>query len=157
MDDKCRFFFFLRDRDTSVPDASERLGLPGLLRDFEDEDFFIPPSLSLAVPPCFSLRPEGVLVPVDAPECLVSSSAFVFFSACRRRRSASVSSDSLYDITVSTIQLKGGVGNVHTVEPNGSSESLAWSKFFSRFSKALLIPLLINFFLSFSRRSRSSA
>lgn len=95
MDERCRFFFFLRARDASVPEASERLGLPGRLRDFEDEDFFMPPSLSLAVPPSFSFLPEGVFVPVDALERLVSSSTFAFFSASRRWRSASVSSDSL--------------------------------------------------------------
>lgn len=71
------------------------LGLPGRLRDLEDEDFFIRPSTSLAVPPCFSLRPEGVFVPVVTPDRLASSSVLAFFSASRRRRSASVSSDSL--------------------------------------------------------------
>jgi hypothetical protein len=100
VDERCRFFFFLRANDASVPEASERLGLPGRLRDFEDEDFFMAPSLSLAVP-CFSFRPEGVLVPVDAPERLVSSSSFTFFSASRRWRSASVSSVSLWVRSVS--------------------------------------------------------
>lgn len=94
MDGRCRFFFFLRAKEASVPEASEILGLPGRFRDLEDEDFFMPPSLSLAVP-CFSLRPDGVFVPVDTPERLVSSSIFTFFSASRRWRSASVSSDSL--------------------------------------------------------------
>jgi hypothetical protein len=81
VDERCLFFFFLRATEASVPEASERLGLPGRFSDFDEEDFFRPPSRSLAVPPCFSFRPDGVFVPVDSPDRLASCSAFNFFSA----------------------------------------------------------------------------
>ena len=85
-DDGWRCFFFLRT-DASVPDASDKFGLPGRLRDFVEPDFFITASRSLSIPPCFSFRPDGVLVPVDEMPDFFSASAFsllAFFSSSTR-------------------------------------------------------------------------
>jgi hypothetical protein len=84
--DGWRYFFFLRT-DASVPEASDRFGLPGRLRDFIEFDFFIAASRSLSMPPCFSFRPDGVLVPVDDIPDFLSASAFsllAFFSSSTR-------------------------------------------------------------------------
>src|SRR5271170_3915955 len=92
-DDGCRCFFFLRT-DASVPEASDKLGLPGRLRDFIEPDFFIAASRSLSMPPCFSLRPDGVLVPLDEIPDFLSASSFsllAFFSSSTRWRSSSES------------------------------------------------------------------
>ena len=92
MDDKWRCFFFFR-LETSVPEASERFGLPGRLSDLDDPDFLITRSRSLSMPPCFSFLPEGVLAPEDRPDFL-SASAFSllrFFSSSTLRRSSSES------------------------------------------------------------------
>ena len=65
VEERWRCFFFLLT-DASVPEASERFGLPGRFNDFDELDFFKPIiSRSLSTPPCFSLRPDGVLVPVE--------------------------------------------------------------------------------------------
>jgi hypothetical protein len=85
-DDGWRCFFFLRT-DASVPEASDKFGLPGRLRDFAELDFFIAASRSLSMPPCFSFRPDGVLVPVDDMPDFLSASAFsrlAFFSSSTR-------------------------------------------------------------------------
>lgn len=85
-DDGCRCFFFLRT-DASVPEASERLGLPGRLRDLIELDFFIAASRSLSIAPCFSFRPDGVLVPAEDMPDFLSASAFSrldFFSSSKR-------------------------------------------------------------------------
>lgn len=92
VDDRWRCFFFLRT-EASVPEASERLGLPGRFSEFEEPDFFITRSRSLSIPPCFSFLPEGVLAPDDRPDFL-SASAFSrlrFFSSSTLRRSSSES------------------------------------------------------------------
>lgn len=90
MDEWCRFFF-LRTVDASVPEASERLGEPGLLRVLDEFDFLIPPSRSDAG--YFSLRPDGVFAPDEIADLPKSSSALrlACFSASSFSRSSSES------------------------------------------------------------------
>jgi len=76
----------------SLPLASERLGEPGRLRE--------EPAAWLRASPCFSARPEGVFVPVDAPDgglspSSLSSLSSLFFLSSSFCRSVSESSDSL--------------------------------------------------------------
>jgi hypothetical protein len=61
-------------------------------------DFFRAVSRSLSIPPCFSFRPDGVLVPVEEIPDFFSPSAFsalAFFSSSIRRLS---SSESVYEM-----------------------------------------------------------
>ena len=89
--DKWRDFSFFFRTLRSVPEASDKLGLPGRLREVEDDDLVILPSRSESMPPCFSLRPEGVLVPDDGTLDLSPSAASLAIFA---RRSFSIRSRS---------------------------------------------------------------
>lgn len=89
------FSFFFRV-EASVPDASERLGEPGRLREREDEDLVNPPaSKSL---PLFSLRPDGVFAPEERMPVFFPSASSSFFKLASRSRSmrSRSSSESVY-------------------------------------------------------------
>jgi hypothetical protein len=96
--DKCFDLCFFFRVEASVPEASERFGEPGRLRDRLDDDFFIPPTVSRSLRPpatdIFSLRLLGVLVPdedMPAAALAASSSRLMLARRSRSRRSRSSS------------------------------------------------------------------